>query len=186
MNNEILVKPVPAMPSVMPDMFGFKAKNLRRSKLPNSEIYDIREYQIGDPLRSIHWKMSAKKDALLVKEPLEEYGGHSRVLLRMSGDRDEMDLHLGQIVFTSRFYIEHETPHRIRIIPPDKGELAFEVESDTDLERTLVFILRMRLPDEDPREKKESEGKSKKTAKKGASAEKTPKMKPEKEAGDEE
>ena len=90
MNNEILVKPVPAMPSVMPDMFGFKAKNLRRSKLPNSEIYDIREYQIGDPLRSIHWKMSAKKDALLVKEPLEEYGGHSRVLLRMSGDRDEM------------------------------------------------------------------------------------------------
>ena len=98
MNNEILVKPVPAMPSVMPDMFGFKAKNLRRSKLPNSEIYDIREYQIGDPLRSIHWKMSAKKDALLVKEPLEEYGGHSRVLLRMSGDRDEMDLHLGQIV----------------------------------------------------------------------------------------
>ncbi len=184
--NEVLVKPVPVMPEVMPDMYGFKAKNLRKSKQAGSEIYDIREYQIGDPLRSIHWKMSAKKDALLVKEPLEEYGGHSRVLLRLTGDRDEMDLHLGQIVFTSRFYIEHETPHRIRVIPPDKGELAFEVESDTDLERTLVFILRMRLPDEDPREKKESEGKSKKTAKKGASAEKTPKMKPEKEAGDEE
>ena len=149
MNNEILVKPVPAMPSVMPDMFGFKAKNLRRSKLPNSEIYDIREYQIGDPLRSIHWKMSAKKDALLVKEPLEEYGGHSRVLLRMSGDRDEMDLHLGQIVFTSKFYIEHEISHRIRVIPPDRSEVSFEIESEVDLEKAIASILRMRIPDED-------------------------------------
>ena len=152
-NNEILVKPVPAMPSVMPDMFGFKAKNLRKSKKPGAEIYDIREYQIGDPLRSIHWKMSAKKDALLVKEPLEEYGGHSRVLLKMSGDRDEMDLHLGQIVFTSKFYIEHETAHRIRVIPPDRSEVAFEIESELDLERAIASILRMRIPDEVIREK---------------------------------
>ena len=152
-NHEILVKPVPAMPSVMPDMYGFKAKNLRKSKQPGSEIYDIREYQIGDPLRSIHWKMSAKKDALLVKEPLEEYGGHSRVLLRLTDDRDELDLHLGQIVFTSKFYIEHETSHRIRVIPPDKGEVAFEVESDIDLERAIANILRMRIPDEGYSEK---------------------------------
>ena len=153
MNNDILVKPVPAMPSVMPDMFGFKAKNLRKSKKPGAEIYDIREYQIGDPLRSIHWKMSAKKDALLVKEPLEEYGGHSRVLLKMTGDRDEMDLHLGQIVFTSKFYIEHETAHRIRVIPPDRSEVAFEVESELDLERAIASILRMRIPDEVVHEK---------------------------------
>ena len=151
--HEILVKPVPVMPSVMPDMYGFKAKNLRKSKQPGAEIYDIREYQIGDPLRSIHWKMSAKKDALLVKEPLEEYGGHSRVLLRLTDDRDEMDLHLGQIVFTSKFYIEHETSHRIRIIPPDKGEVAFQVESDADLERAIANILRMRIPDEGYSEK---------------------------------
>ena len=154
-NNDILVKPIPAMPSVMPDMFGFKAKNLRKSKKPGAEIYDIREYQIGDPLRSIHWKMSAKKDALLVKEPLEEYGGHSRVLLKMSGDRDEMDLHLGQIVFTSKFYLEHETSHRIRVIPPDRSEVAFEIESELDLERAIASILRMRIPDEVVHEKSE-------------------------------
>lgn len=150
-NNEIFVKPVPSMPERMPNMYGFKAKNLRRSKQPTSEIYDIRDYQIGDPLRSIHWKMSAKKDELLVKEPLEEYGGHSRVLLKLTADRDELDLHLGQILFTSRFFIEHETAHRIRVIPPDKGEVAFEVESETDLERAIVNILRMRIPKESPK-----------------------------------
>lgn len=146
-NHEIFVKPKPAMPAVMPDMYGFKAKNLRKSKQPSSEIYDIREYQIGDPLRSIHWKMSAKKDALLVKEPLEEYGGHSRVLLRLTDDRDKLDLHLGQIVFTSKFFIEHEVSHRIKVIPPNDTEVAFEIESEPDLERAVANILRMRIPD---------------------------------------
>ena len=158
--NELLVKPAPSMPDIMPDMYGFKAKNLRKSKQPGAEIYDIKEYQIGDSIRSIHWKMSAKKDTLLVKEPLEEYGGHSRVILRLTGDRDKFDLHLGQIVFTSRFYIEHETSHKIRIIPPDKGEVAFEIESETDLERAISKILRMRLPKEVPEEKAEAAGKA--------------------------
>lgn len=149
-DSEILVKPVPAMPERMPDMFGFKAKSLRKAKQPNTEIYDIRDYQMGDPVKSIHWKMSAKKDKLLVKEPLEEFGGHSRVILKLTSDRDVLDVHLGQILFTSRFFIEHETPHKIRVIPPDRSEIAFDVESETDLQRAISMILRMRIPDEEP------------------------------------
>ena len=147
-DNEILVKPIPLMPDVMPDMFGFKAKSLRKSKQPNSEIYDIKEYQAGDPVKSIHWKMSAKKDKLMVKEPLEEYGGHSRIILQLTDDRDLLDVHLGQILFTSRFYLEREIAHRIRVIPPDSSEVAFDVESEVDLERALAMILRLRLPQE--------------------------------------
>ncbi len=33
-----------------------------------SEIYQIREYRTRDPVRDIHWKMSAKEDTLMVKE----------------------------------------------------------------------------------------------------------------------
>lgn len=151
-DNEFLVKPVPSMPEVMPDMYGFKAKSLRKAKQPNTEIYDIREYQTGDPVKSIHWKMSAKKDKLLVKEPLEEYGGHSRILLKLTDDRDKLDLHLGQILFTSIFFLEHETSHKIRVIPPDRSEVSFDVESEADLERAMGMILRMRIPDEKDRE----------------------------------
>ena len=147
-DNELLVRPVPSMPDVMPDMYGFKAKNLRKARQPNTEIYDIREYQTGDPVKSIHWKMSAKKDKLLVKESLEEYGGHSRVLLKLTSDRDKLDLHLGQILFTSLFFIEHETSHKIRVIPPDRSEVAFDVESEADLERAIGTILRMKIPDD--------------------------------------
>ena len=34
-----------------------------------SEVYDMREYQPGDDVRSIHWKLSSKLDTLIVKEP---------------------------------------------------------------------------------------------------------------------
>ncbi len=33
-----------------------------------SEVQDIREYQPGDRLQNIHWKLSVKKDMLMVKE----------------------------------------------------------------------------------------------------------------------
>ena len=33
-----------------------------------AEVYDIREYQNGDDIRSIHWKLSSKVDKILVKE----------------------------------------------------------------------------------------------------------------------
>ena len=146
--HELLVKPVPEMPEVMPDLFGFKAKNLRKAKQPHTEIYDIRDYTPGDPIKTIHWKISAKKDKILVKEPLEEFGGHSRILLKLTDDRDQLDLHLGQIVFTSRFFLEREISHKIRIIPPDRSEIAFDVESYGDLERAIGKILRIRIPEE--------------------------------------
>ncbi len=34
----------------------------------NSELFDVREYQAGDRLQNIHWKLTAKQDELIVKE----------------------------------------------------------------------------------------------------------------------
>lgn len=38
-----------------------------------SEISDVRTYRVGDPLRSIHWQLSAKWDDLIVKERQTEH-----------------------------------------------------------------------------------------------------------------
>ena len=149
---EILVKPVPSIPDIMPNTYGFKAKNLRKSNQPISEIYDIRDYQPGDPVKSIHWKMSAKKDKLLVKEAFELYGGHSRLILKLTEDRDLLDLHLGEILFTSEYLLDHDVPHMIRVIPPNLKEIAYEVESHEDLDKAMIRILRMRIPEEDVHE----------------------------------
>lgn len=34
----------------------------------NNELFDVREYQKGDRLQNIHWKLTAKQDDLMVKE----------------------------------------------------------------------------------------------------------------------
>ena len=150
--NRILVKPIPIMPELMPNMYGFKAKNLRKSKQPNSEIYDIRDYKTGDSIKTIHWKISAKKDQLVVKDSLEEFGGHSRIVLKLSEDRNKLALHLGQILFTSLFFLEREIPHKLRIIPPDRSEIAFDIENINDLDTALIKVLHMRIPKGDPDE----------------------------------
>lgn len=33
-------------------------------------VYDLRPYRVGDPLKQIHWKLTAKVDELTVREPL--------------------------------------------------------------------------------------------------------------------
>lgn len=40
----------------------------RRGSDP-TEIFQLREYVAGDPVRSIHWKLSSKLDQLIIKEP---------------------------------------------------------------------------------------------------------------------
>lgn len=46
-----------------------------------SEVNNIREYRMGDPLKSIHWKLSSKAEDLQVKEFNTNNDSHTYVLL---------------------------------------------------------------------------------------------------------
>lgn len=52
-----------------------------------SEVTDVREYQPGDKLQNIHWKLSAKKDEIMVKE--RESLSSSRMLVFVELLQDE-------------------------------------------------------------------------------------------------
>ena len=45
-----------------------ETRNPLRGMEDPSEIYALREYQSGDPVRQIHWKLSAKRDMPILKE----------------------------------------------------------------------------------------------------------------------
>ena len=145
---EVVVRPVPHVPAIMPELNGFKARHLRKSNSSYSEIYDVRDYIIGDPIKNIHWKASAKKDMLLVKEPQEEVSGHARVFLAMSRDRDRLDRKMGELLFTSDYFLNKDIPHKIRILPPMRREVAFDIQSPRDLETAMLRILHMKIPEE--------------------------------------
>lgn len=64
-----------------------------------SQIYQIREYRPQDPARNIHWKISAKEDAVMVKEnsfPLGaawfEEKNHRVVKMRVDGEESLYEL----------------------------------------------------------------------------------------------
>lgn len=65
---------VPSVPYTAPILFtkeendGDEDSVMSHLGLPSAEIKELREYRPGDKLQNIHWKMSAKADALLVKE----------------------------------------------------------------------------------------------------------------------
>jgi uncharacterized protein (DUF58 family) len=54
-------------------------------------ISDIRKYASGDRLRSIHWKLSAKKEELMVKNFEQAAGTSVTLLLDASGTAEGMD-----------------------------------------------------------------------------------------------
>ena len=60
--------------------------------------HDIRLYRIGDPINSVHWKLSAKLDELVVREPLISDKGVLAVFIDIFGTRDELEISFGKLL----------------------------------------------------------------------------------------
>lgn len=55
-----------------------------------SEVQDVREYQPGDRLQNIHWKLSVKKDILMVKERVSMSSKQLFILMELHDNYDGM------------------------------------------------------------------------------------------------
>ncbi len=53
---------------VFPEPVPISERGSGQVKGDSNDIIGIREYQVGDPLKKVHWKLSAKEDKLLIKE----------------------------------------------------------------------------------------------------------------------
>ena len=80
-----------------------------------SEDSDLRPYRAGDPIRIIHWKLSAKFDSLIIREPLSP-PPHSRLvhIMKWDGVR-ERDLILGRFRWISNYLLKWELPYFVRL-----------------------------------------------------------------------
>lgn len=56
-----------------------------------SEVNDVREYIPGDKLMSIHWKLSAKRDILMVKDRVSMSDRQMVILTELAGTEAEVD-----------------------------------------------------------------------------------------------
>ena len=82
--------------------------------------YEIREYIPGDELKSIHWKLSAKQDQLMVRERLASGREKINVLLPLGDDRQENDGLMEAVYAVCRLLLQKEYP--IQLYWPGRGE----------------------------------------------------------------
>jgi len=103
-----------------------------------SEEHDMREYRPGDSVKSVHWKISAKLDELIVREPLVP-PNHSRLLHIVAWEtQPQRDLILGRLRYTCKYLLDHDMPFYVKYA--DKDGIA-EVRSEEDLSEFLLNIL---------------------------------------------
>jgi len=103
-----------------------------------SEEHDMRMYRPGDPVKSIHWKISAKFDSLIIREPLV-LPPHSRLIhiIKWNG-AVERDLILGRLRWVSNYLLNRRMPYYIKY---DNDEMIAEIEQESDLHDFLRSVL---------------------------------------------
>jgi len=102
-----------------------------------SEEHDMRNYQPGDPVKSIHWKVSAKFDSLIIREPLAP-PPHSRLIHIMKWDNAlQRDLILGRLIWVSEYLLKWQMPFYVKF--GEEATIA-EVKDEKDL---IDFLLRV-------------------------------------------
>lgn len=98
------------------------------------EDYDLRDYRPGDPLRSVHWKLSSKRDELVVKETLEPHRAALVLTFDRLGTPEALDEIFDKLCALSRWLLERQRPHHIRwAAPGGEGTEGRAVDSEAAL-----------------------------------------------------
>ena len=105
-----------------------------------SEEHDLREYHSGDPINSIHWKLSSKTDTTIVREPLIPENDTVYIVLSRVG---EQDIGLNVLFWLSGQLLELGVSHVI------VSSVFHSVEDDSDRKDALAEILS--IPMQEPR-----------------------------------
>jgi len=137
MKQSVLVLPPPVAPS---NAMALQQGTHLRPKPGGgfSEEHDMREYRGGDPVKSIHWKVSAKYDSLVIREPLEP-PPHSRLVHIMRWNSNlHRDIILGCLRWVTDYLLERQLPFYIRF--DDKPQIA-EIKQEADMIKFLLTIL---------------------------------------------
>ena len=108
-----------------------------------SEVSGIREYIPGDKLQNIHWKLSVKKDELMVKERISVSAMQLNVLVELANDEEmrlESVLELADSV--TRAFVLQNLPFTVHYYSTNRGELVSTyIGNEAERKEWLSMIL---------------------------------------------
>lgn len=118
-----------------------------------SELFQIREFRNGDKIQSIHWKLSAKADELMVRENKLPHGCAIVLLLDLYAAKGKLDMdtteaYLQFIASLSFSLLEEKCPHyAVWYSGKENQIIRVRVEKEEDFYLFLMLFYRER-PDE--------------------------------------
>lgn len=137
----VYVLPKPVSMKIPPDL----AKHLQPRWRPKqgggyAENYEIRQYNPGDNLNKIHWKLSAKVDELMLREPMTPERGLMLLTMDLSGSAAELDKKFGQLLWLSRWLLEREVTFDIRVLTAN-GLDSWTIKEEYDVNKCIEELL---------------------------------------------
>ena len=118
----LLVTPITEAPGPieLPEGVGAPVPE-NKSRTVFGEVYELRDYRPGDSMRMIHWKMSAKRDELITREPPEDTRPLPVLTFDHFGPLDVVDRTLDRLEGYSLALLEQGRPHEVRWTHPETG-----------------------------------------------------------------
>lgn len=107
-----------------------------------AEDYDLRPYRPGDPVRQIHWKLSSKREELVLREMLETVRPPLELKVCHVGGPRVMDRELDRVYTQCLALLERQRPLVVSWLQPVTGELRrYPVGGRRELDRCLEALL---------------------------------------------
>ncbi len=129
----VYVEPEEREPSPKPDLGRFRS--LRFVPMQGggfSEVHEMREYRPGDSMKSIHWKVSAKADKLMVREPQEAVWKKLMITVDLNPNRRRLDELLGELMWICRRLLEMGLEPTVCYIRPEDGQVVSQTITGED------------------------------------------------------
>ncbi len=144
---QALVLPQPVPLEELPGLEPLLAQaGVGAGSAPDEEDEELRDYRPGDPIRAIHWKLSSKYDALVVRERARR--GRPRVALSFDlfGTPERLDRVLARLWTASRFLVGRGLAHEVCWTAPDGQSRREIVDSQNQLLSCMARILSQPAP----------------------------------------
>ena len=139
----ILCRPIPAQcqPVEVPDGKGVRPDPKNASRRGPGEDYDLREYRPGDPLRSVHWKLSSKWDELIVREREDTVTPLPLLTVDRFGTPEELDKLLDRVTGMSRAMLAVQRPHAVLWLDQRRKPRLYPVFDEREYAVCLLALL---------------------------------------------
>ena len=139
----MLCRPIPVdlPPPSLPEGCGARPAPHSATRLGPGEDYDLRDYRPGDPMRSVHWKLSSKWDELIVRERAETLVPLPLLTLDRFGPPELLDRLLDKLLGLSRALLSIQKPHAVLWLDLDGRPQLHTVSDEKQLTDCLLNLL---------------------------------------------